>query len=130
LWHTYADGSCGTYDVVYQYNSPECGYIPPTATPTPEPTATPLPTATPIPPTYEYVELSVGINAPAACTSGSSGYYLPSGEVFATATSIFSTNTGAQADAQWYSNGTIARYWDGVSITNTTNCDGSPQELG
>jgi hypothetical protein len=45
LWHTYTDGNCGTYDVVYQYNSPECGYTPPaTATPIPA-TPTPVPTS-------------------------------------------------------------------------------------
>jgi hypothetical protein len=43
LYHTYADGSCGTYDVAYENNSLACGYVAPTATPTATPTVTPTP---------------------------------------------------------------------------------------
>jgi hypothetical protein len=136
LYHIYADGSCGTYDVAYENNSPSCGYVAPTATPTATPippTATPLPTATPTPPNYIYISLSPGGSVSDACnaTTGYYGYYLSPGETFQYATGIYSTNTGAQADAQWYSDGSgIVKFWDGTSITTTTNCDGSPGDVG
>lgn len=104
--------------------------VTPTQTETPTPTVTPTPTATSLSPSYVSVALSTGVNAQAACINGTNTYYLTEGEVLATATAIYSTNTGAQADSGWYSNGTIARLWNGTSITDTTNCDGAPQEPG
>lgn len=97
----------------------------------PTPTPTPTPTATALPPSLVSVTLSPGGTVVDACgsTTGAYGYFLPAGEVFSTATAIYSTNTGAQANAGWYSNGTIAKYWTGIQITDTTNCDGSPQDV-
>jgi hypothetical protein len=122
---TYTNGSCGSYDEVIEYNSSSCGYQEPTSTPTPTPTATPLP------PTYETVTLSPGGTFADACNStvGSGIYYLPAGESFSYATQIFSTNTGTQADSGWYSNGSIAKFWDGSQITQTTSCDGGPLDI-
>jgi hypothetical protein len=56
LFGLYANGICGTYAQLIEANSGECGYVPPTATPTPEPTAppTPTPTATSAPSVYSY----------------------------------------------------------------------------
>ena len=54
LMGIYTDGICGTGTQVMQYNSGECGYVPPTDTPTPPPTATPTPTPTPSAPSYDY----------------------------------------------------------------------------
>ena len=121
----FAIGDCGSYTDVLVYNDETCGYIPPTSTPTPTPTATPLP------PTYETVTLSPGGTVADACNStvGSGIYYLPAGESFSYATQIFSTNTGTQADSGWYSNGLIAKQWDGSQITQTTSCDGGPLEI-
>ncbi len=112
-------------------------YIPP-ATPEYNPPTTPeyvepptTPNYTPPPPSYESVFLSPGGTQSDACDStvGSYGYYLPAGETFTTATQIFSSNTGTQANSGWYSNGAIVKYWDGSQITNTQSCDGAPVEL-
>ena len=122
----YADGGCGSYTDVLVYNDPTCGYVAPTATPTP------TPTATPVPPTYVYITLAPGGTVADACNAsvGYGGYYLPAGETFDTATQIFSTNTGTQANAGWYADDSgKAKYWNGSSITDTVNCDGSPLEI-
>jgi hypothetical protein len=104
-----------------------------TPTPTPTPSATPTVTPTSAPPTYEYVTLSPGGTYLDACnaTVGYYGYYLPSGESFSTATSIYSNNTGTTAESGWYSesNGNIAKFWDGSQITSTVSCDGGPLDL-
>jgi len=102
--------------------------IPPTGTPTPTPVP---PTATPVPPSYVGVFLSPGGTSNDACTSsvGSNGYWIPAGEDFSYCSAIFSNNTGSAADAGYYSNGSIVKYWDGISITSTASCDGGPAEL-
>jgi hypothetical protein len=126
----YADGGCGSYTNILVENDPTCGYEePPTPTPTPTPTVTP----TPAPPTYESVTLSPGGTAADACnaTVGYFGYFLPAGETFATATQIFSSNTGTQAESGWYSQqfSSSAKFWDGSQITQTTSCDGGPIDI-
>jgi hypothetical protein len=120
LYGTYANGSCGTYDNLIESNSVICGYE------APPPTATPTPTPTPVPPSYIGVFLSPGGNSNGACTSsvGSNGYWLPAGEDFSYCSAIYSDNIGTYADPGYYSNGSIVKYWDGISITSTASCDG------
>ncbi len=92
----YHDGSCGYYWVDVEYNSTYCGYSAPT---------------------YTSVYLSGGYDAATACDGfgGYFGYYIPSGESWAYATILYSDSSGTVSSAGYYSDGTIVRYWDGVS---------------
>ena len=102
----YYDGSCGYYWVDVETNSSYCGYSAPSYTP-------------------KY--LSTGNNASDACVgnSGYYGYYIPYGETWNDATMLYSDNSGTIAYAGWYSDGSVARFWDGTSqFTSTQSCDG------
>ena len=60
-----------------------------------------------------------------ACTATSSTYYIntTSSTRFDLATIIWSNSAGTTfANAGWYSNGTIRRYWNGSAFTTTVNC--------
>jgi hypothetical protein len=123
LYGTYTDGACGTYDDFIEGNSVICGYVPP-------PTATPTPTPVP-PPPYIGVFLSPGGTSYNACNStvGSNGYWIPAGEDFSYCSAIYSDNIGTYADPGYYSNGSIVKYWDGISIASTASCSGGNVEL-
>lgn len=52
--------------------------------------------------------------------------YIPNGQSFSNATQLFTNSTGTtNAPSNWYSNGSIARYWNGSSFTATENCSGA-----
>ena len=60
-----------------------------------------------------------------ACTAQPSTYYIntTSSTRFDLATIIWSNSAGTTfANAGWYSNGTIRRYWNGSAFTTTVNC--------
>jgi hypothetical protein len=63
-------------------------------------------------------------SAQAACDSQASEdtYYLPPLSSFGNATSLYSDSSGTAATGDYYSNGTVVRYWDGVSFTSNANC--------
>lgn len=50
-------------------------------------------------------------------------YYINTNN-FSTATSLYINNSPPlnNANPNWYSNGIIARYWNGITFTQTTNC--------
>jgi hypothetical protein len=79
------------------------------------------------------VYLSTASDSTTACggTNGYYGYYIPAGESWVSSTAIYSDNSGTPAYADYYSNGTIVKYWDGSQITSTQLCNGGGnQELG
>tara|TARA_R110000822_G_scaffold75691_1_gene182089 strand:+ start:545 stop:1222 length:678 start_codon:yes stop_codon:yes gene_type:complete len=49
-------------------------------------------------------------------------YYLISGQAFATATGIFKNTSGGGVLTGWYSDGGIARFWNGANFTATQTC--------
>lgn len=49
--------------------------------------------------------------------------YIPDGQTFSTATALYSTSDGLTlAPADWYSNGTHSRAWNGSAFTVTNLC--------
>ncbi len=69
----------------------------------------------------------VGDGEGIVCGSYSSGdtitAYIPSGQVFETATGIYNdAGNSSPASAGWYSNGTVKRHWTGSVFDETSNC--------
>jgi hypothetical protein len=110
----YADGSCGTFDSTIEFNSPSCGYVPPTTTPPPtaSPTASPTapPTAAPTAPpscrTYEIVGYNLDEYVDGTytnCGGGSDSFSFyggpgPVGSVCAQPSSVYITSGNGAAN--------------------------------
>lgn len=62
------------------------------------------------------------VDAPTACSSPTSTWYIPQGQSFASATAIYSTSGGGTAPAGWYASGGIWRQWTGTTFTTNGNC--------
>jgi hypothetical protein len=68
--------------------------------------------------------------AQAACDSQSEDtYYLPPNSSFGNATSLYSDSGGTAATGDYYSNGTVVRFWDGASFTSNANCGNLNEEF-
>tara|TARA_R110000772_G_scaffold258086_1_gene375148 strand:- start:339 stop:1016 length:678 start_codon:yes stop_codon:yes gene_type:complete len=76
-----------------------------------------------------YTSVSLGYDASEGDTAACSDfvfapftYYLLSGQTFATATAIFRNTSGGSLASGWFSDGSVARYWNGASFTAQENC--------
>ena len=74
------------------------------------------------PPTTESIELAFSsFSKVAACAAGYSTYYADD-DLLHFATTLYSDQNGTLADDGWYSNGVIARYWDGNDLGAFESC--------
>ena len=75
--------------------------------------------------TTQSIELAYDLYSKAsACASGYSNYYA-NAPYLNLVTVLYSDTNGTYADAGWYSNGTIALYWDGTVAQPFVSCFGS-----
>ena len=99
-----------------------------TATPTPTPTTAPAEaTATPTPvgcsgAMNHYVALGNAGTAAGACSDTLNDYFYLDTALLSTANCISYANPYSPAQADWYSDGEIARYWNGTTLGNAVLC--------
>ena len=120
---TYHIGSGGTCSI----NTPDCQWSPSTPTPTPTGTPTPTPTPTDTPtPACPSETLGEGATSNDACNdfAAATGTVRYMDGPFAFATVIYrNSDCGpAVASAQYFSDGTIWRYWNGSAFTSDGVC--------
>lgn len=110
---------------------------PPTPPPTPAPTPTPEPTPTPAPtPTAgcasswpgspTYIALGNAGTSAGACADSLTDYFYIDTALFSTAGCISNNSYWDAPTAQYFSDGTIVRYWDGNTLGSATSCPSPP----
>jgi len=122
LFGLYANGICGTYAQLIEANSGECGYVPPTATPTPTPEP-PTATPTPVPSVYSY---QIGVdqtNRTNACNNFNGD---PQTEVFAVESNpayVIEFFTDVNLTTNFFGSSEVYAYAPSTNLSNkyTTN---------
>lgn len=63
------------------------------------------------------------VNGGNSCIAGSSTYYIPSGQIFDTATNLYTNSSGTNpAPSGYYSDMSIWRFWSGAAFTSSGFC--------